>query len=76
VFSDIVMPGALNGVDLARIIRREQPTLPVLLATGYSDVAQAATDDGFTILSKPYDLAELSACIDRVLGFIPLKASA
>lgn len=76
VFSDIVMPGALNGVDLARIIRREQPTLPVLLATGYSDVAQAATDDGFTILRKPYDLAELSACIDRVLGFTPLKVSA
>ncbi len=76
VFSDIVMPGDLNGVDLARIIRGEQPSLPVLLATGYSNVAQAAMDDGFTIVRKPYDSAELSACIDRTLGFVPLKVSA
>ncbi|MFC1458427.1 ATP-binding protein [Microvirga arabica] len=76
VFSDIVMPGDLNGVDLARIVRSEQPSLPVLLATGYSNVAQAAMDDGFTILRKPYNLAELSACIDRLLGFVPLKVSA
>ncbi|MBD2748701.1 response regulator [Microvirga sp. BT688] len=76
VFSDIVMPGDLNGVDLAQIIRSEQPSLPVLLATGYSNVAQAAMDDGFTILRKPYDSAELSACINRILGFVPLKASA
>ncbi|KFG68809.1 hypothetical protein JH26_15230 [Microvirga sp. BSC39] len=76
VFSDIVMPGELNGVDLARIVRSEQPSLPVLLATGYSNVAQAAMDDGFTILRKPYDSAELSACIDRILGFVPLKVSA
>ncbi len=76
VFSDIVMPGDLNGVDLARIIRKEHPSLPVLLATGYSSVAQAAMDEGFTILRKPYDAAELSACIDRMLAVVPLKASA
>ncbi|MEE1655220.1 ATP-binding protein [Microvirga sp. CF3062] len=76
VFSDIVMPGNLNGVDLARIIRSELPSLPVLLATGYSNVAQAAMDDGFTILRKPYDSSELRAHIDRALGFVPLKVSA
>ncbi|MBM6581644.1 response regulator [Microvirga sp. BT689] len=76
VFSDIVMPGDLNGVDLARIIRREHPSLPVLLATGYSSVAQAAMDEGYTILRKPYDAAELSTCLDRILAVVPLKASA
>ncbi len=76
VFSDIVMPGDLNGVDLARILRKEHPSLPVLLATGYSTVAQSAMDEGFTILRKPYDTAELSACINRTLGVVPLKASA
>jgi two-component system NtrC family sensor kinase len=76
VFSDIVMPGDLNGVDLARILRKEHPSLPVLLATGYSTVAQSAMDEGFTILRKPYDTAELSACINRTLGVAPLKASA
>jgi len=76
MFSDIVMPGDLNGVDLARIVRSQHPSLPVLLATGYSSMAQAATDEGFTILRKPYDTAELSAAIDRVLGPVALKASA
>ena len=76
VFSDIVMPGDLNGVDLARIIRSEHPSLPVLLATGYSSVAQAAMDEGFTILRKPYDATELGTCLDRVLAVVPLKASA
>ena len=76
VFSDIVMPGDLNGVDLARILRKEHPSLPVLLATGYSTVAQSAMNEGFTILRKPYDTAELSACMNRTLGVAPLKASA
>ncbi len=76
VFSDIVMPGDLNGVDLARILRRERPSLPVLLATGYSTVAQSAMDEGFTILRKPYDTAELSACLNKILGVVAFKASA
>jgi two-component system NtrC family sensor kinase len=76
VFSDIVMPGDLNGVDLARIIRTHHPALPVLLATGYSAVAQSAMDEGLTILRKPYDTAELSAIIDKMLGVVALKASA
>jgi two-component system NtrC family sensor kinase len=76
VFSDIVMPGDLNGVDLARIIRSHHPALPVLLATGYSAVAQSAMDEGFTILRKPYDTAELGAAIDKISGVVALKASA
>ena len=43
VFSDIVMPGPLDGLGLARIIRRKKPQLPILLATGYSHAAQDAT---------------------------------
>ena len=42
VFSDIVMPGTIDGVGLAREIRSRYPNLPVVLTTGYSDAAQAA----------------------------------
>jgi two-component system NtrC family sensor kinase len=76
IFSDIVMPGDLNGVDLARIVRSQHPSLPVLLATGYSAVAQTAMDEGFTILRKPYGTMELNAAIDKILGVVALKASA
>jgi len=54
VVSDIVMPGKLNGVDLARVLRKRFPELPVLLTTGYSAEAGNASQEGFTILPKPY----------------------
>ena len=40
VFSDIVMPGRLDGLGLARSIKEKRPELPILLATGYSEAAQ------------------------------------
>ena len=46
VFSDILMPGGINGVELARAIRERYPRLPVLLCTGYSDSAQDAVSPG------------------------------
>lgn len=76
VFSDIVMPGDMNGVDLARIIRERYPSLPVLLTTGYSSVAQTAMNEGLPILRKPYDLKDLSTYIERAKGGMSLKASA
>jgi len=76
VFTDIVMPGPLTGVDLARTIRQRYPALPVLLTTGYSNMAQAAADEGFAILHKPYDSAGLSASVNRTIRVMPLKASA
>ncbi len=45
VFSDTVMPGKMDGVKLARAIRKMQPELPVLLTTGYSDSARDARTD-------------------------------
>jgi two-component system NtrC family sensor kinase len=76
VFSDIVMPGDLNGVDLARMIREKHPSVPVLLTTGYSTVAQAAMDEGFPILRKPYEMADLSSSLTRIIRVRPFKASA
>jgi CheY-like chemotaxis protein len=62
VFSDIVMPGRIDGLNLARILREKRPNLPVLLATGYSDAAAGVRDD-FPILRKPYEIHELSQAI-------------
>ncbi len=54
VFSDIVMPGTIDGVGLAREIRSRYPNLPVVLTTGYSDAAKAAPSN-LRILRKPFD---------------------
>jgi CheY-like chemotaxis protein len=68
LFSDIVMAGDMNGLDLARLVRKQHPNLPILLVTGYSEAATGVTDE-FPILSTPYSLADLS----RALGGLKLK---
>lgn len=62
VCSDIVMPGQMDGMELARQIRANYPDLPVLLVTGYSQSASEASQD-FPVLRKPYQLHELSKAL-------------
>jgi two-component system NtrC family sensor kinase len=74
---DIVMPGDTNGLDLARVVRRKhQGKLPVVLATGYSDVAQSAADEGFIVLRKPYSERELREGVARAIRASRLKVVA
>ncbi|HEX5508543.1 MAG TPA: ATP-binding protein [Pseudolabrys sp.] len=59
VFSDILMPGGMNGLDLAREVASRYPAIPILLATGYSASAQDAVRQGFVVLQKPYNVPAL-----------------
>jgi PAS domain S-box-containing protein len=65
VFSDIVMPGKMDGLSLARHLRAMRPRLPILLATGYSDAAVNVHGD-FPILRKPYEIHQLSRAIAKL----------
>ncbi len=67
VFSDIVMPGKMDGLALAQLIREKYPRLPVLLATGYSDTLRKVSL-GFQILRKPYEIHELSEALAKVMN--------
>jgi signal transduction histidine kinase/CheY-like chemotaxis protein len=60
VFSDIMMPGGVSGVELAREVRRRQPNLPVVLTTGYSEATSSVNSGEFRVLLKPYSVEELS----------------
>ncbi len=63
VFSDIVMPGGMSGVDLARELRQRRPDLPVLLTTGFSGKARFEPGE-FDVLYKPWRPDELLHAID------------
>jgi signal transduction histidine kinase/CheY-like chemotaxis protein len=64
VLSDIMMPGGMNGVDLAKEIRSRRSDLPVLLTSGFADAAKQVADaQGIKILRKPYQLTELSEAL-------------
>lgn len=59
------MPGALDGLDLARALREEHPALPVILTTGY---ARGLADDaghGFDVLRKPYSAEALAGLVAK-----------
>ncbi|MDU6668206.1 MAG: response regulator, partial [Bradyrhizobium sp.] len=65
VFSDVMMPGGMNGVELAREIQKRRSDVPILLTSGYSGAAvHAAKEAGVRILSKPYRIDELAAALD------------
>ncbi|MDO8802222.1 ATP-binding protein [Phenylobacterium sp.] len=64
VFSDLVMPGEMDGIALAREIGRRWPSLPVLLTTGFSPGVAAAAAEGLTLLTKPYGIGALAAALD------------
>ena len=60
VFSDVMMPGGMSGVELAREIRKRFPGLPIVLTTGYIEVARSAVTEGLEVLVKPYPMEVLS----------------
>jgi PAS domain S-box-containing protein len=66
VVTDILMPGSVAGLELARIVRGHYSRIPVLLTTGYSARAQEAVLEGFSVLQKPYDLQTLSDAIHEL----------
>jgi len=70
LFSDIVMAGGINGVELAERACRMRPGLKVLLTSGYGREVLAATvllDAGTAVLGKPYRKSELADALRRTL---------
>jgi PAS domain S-box-containing protein len=68
VFSDIMMPGRMNGLELAREAQRRRPGLPVLLTSGFADAAmREANREDIPVLCKPYDIQTLARTLDEVL---------
>ncbi|MCQ4264979.1 response regulator [Stutzerimonas stutzeri] len=68
VFSDVMMPGGMNGVDLAREIRTRALGVPVLLTSGYAEAAQkSAAAEGVHVLAKPYRLEELATALREAI---------
>ena len=68
VVSDILMAGEMNGLELCRTLRRDDPQTPVVLITGYAPALESrpADDPGVRLLPKPFDLRSLAAVIDEL----------
>jgi CheY-like chemotaxis protein len=69
VFSDVVMPGEVDGFGLAQWVRRNRPGLPVVLCSGDARKAETAQHicAGEPFLTKPFDLHMAVAKIRQLL---------
>jgi two-component system NtrC family sensor kinase len=67
LFSDVVMPGAMTGVQLAQEAERLRPGLKVLLASGYAAGFVDEATQRYALLTKPYDRFRLAASLDALL---------
>lgn len=78
LFTDIVMPGRMNGFRLAELARQQRPGLKVLFTSGYSPESLPFTDPAIAdsmVLSKPFGLAQLKASLQLLLPGITALAS-
>jgi len=73
VFSDVMMPG-MNGIELAHEIRRQDPAMPIILTSGYSEILSKEGAGEFELLRKPYSIDALSNAFRRVTASCTAKA--
>ena len=69
VFSDVIMPGEIGGVELVQRLRQSHPAMALLLTSGYTGQAMAAQSRpaDIQLLAKPYTRATLSAAVGAAL---------
>ena len=68
VFSDVRMPGGIDGIGLSRWIFENRPNMPVILASGEIGKAAAMQDlCGAETMTKPFDFANLSIRINAAI---------
>jgi signal transduction histidine kinase/CheY-like chemotaxis protein len=72
LFSDIVMPGSIDGVELAHLARERRPGLRIMLSSGFPDLKSGRSSEDcyeqWQILKKPYRRSELQDALQGILG--------
>ena len=78
LFTDIVMPGGINGWELADLARQLRPGLPVLLTSGFALETLVKHDrlrEGAVVLTKPYCKADLARRLREVVDLSVLAVA-
>lgn len=71
LLTDVVMPG-MSGIELANAIRELDPSMPIVLASGYSEETLEGAGAEFAMLRKPFDPRSLSQAIETALRQVQL----
>lgn len=71
LFTDVQMPGTLDGIDVATHVRHRHPAIPVLVVSGYAaDLTHRLGGllPPVVFINKPYDLQEIVTVLSRMIG--------
>jgi PAS domain S-box-containing protein len=67
VLTDVIMPGSVNGIELASMLREARPAVPVVIMSGYFE-SESLETERFTVLQKPFDAVALVNAIEEAIG--------
>jgi CheY-like chemotaxis protein len=68
VFTDIQMPGSMDGLKLARAVRGRWPPIKIVATSGHVDVNESDLPDGGRFLPKPYSPHEITGVLRELIG--------
>ena len=71
LFTDVIMPNGINGIELSSEVAKRRPGTKVLFTSGYTDDAMShhgRLDEGVLLLSKPYRKSQLARMVRMALG--------
>src|SRR3954463_4510185 len=69
VFTDIQMPGSMDGLKLARAVRGRWPPIKIVATSGHVDVAETDLPDGGRFLPKPYSSHQIAGVLRELIGW-------
>lgn len=68
VFTDVEMPGSMDGLRLAHAVRKKWPPIAIMLASGKAMVEKDLLPTGALFFTKPYDQLELGKTLTRLVA--------
>jgi two-component system, response regulator PdtaR len=67
VFTDVDMPGSMDGLRLARVVRNRWPPVALIVTSGQIDVPENDLPNGGRFLPKPYEAAQIAATLSHLI---------
>ena len=68
MFTDIQMPGSMDGLKLARAVRGRWPPIKIVATSGHLDIAETDLPEGGRFLPKPYNPAQVTGLLRELIA--------
>ncbi|MEN3793669.1 response regulator [Fulvimarina sp. MAC3] len=69
LFTDVEMPGSMNGIELAERVHRQFPDMGIIIVSGHPRITKATLPINADFFAKPYPVDRFTETLDRVVGF-------